>query len=180
MAGELVAAGDTNVEQLESFLDLLEGAGWYSAGSYDPDREISAIFFREENGFTLDPTTTAKRLGIVDDAGNLLPGYGAQTDEETGRLIVGYDGPGDEKFLDFLDELRDHGQELAEIQTTLGELDRVADIIGPEAVTIALHPTGAEDSRMTDPALRIAIQRYQNSKSKKHPHQPKESSSTKL
>jgi len=53
----------------------------------------------------------------------------------------------------------------------------VAEIIGPEAVTIALHPTGAEDSRMTDPALRIAIQRHQNSKKKKHSHRPEEGQS---
>jgi hypothetical protein len=169
---------EVNVELArQEMLDhLLVEQGWLLEIGYTTGDVIIADFTQEDGEYTLDSQATLERLSMVSD--DKSPNEGLHSVIKIdGKTTVRYMGANDEKFQVFIEELLKHGHELAEIQTALGELERVADIIGPEAVTIALHPTGGEDSRMTDPALRIAIQRHQNSKKKKHPYQPEEGSS---
>lgn len=156
MKNELVTGSDADIEPLEQFENYVGATGWSVGGKYIPGGEVNVDFYRKENSFTFDPKTTAERLGLTDDKGNIIPGYKVDKDEETGQLVIGYDGTDDERFRDFAETLLDHGRELTEIQTAFINLREIARKIGPEAVTLTLYSINDAET-LADPRLQASI-----------------------
>jgi hypothetical protein len=114
--GSPVDGGGFEDDAYMATLRRLEEAGWSSAGGFS-DSEINAGFYRADGKLPVGLVEAVDRLGIVDEQGLLLPGFELETDENTGGLVIGYEGDRDEKFDQLIDSLVTWGEELEERQT---------------------------------------------------------------
>lgn len=116
--GKLIAVLDEleiqdGPEDYMEYLSVLDRVGWFSAGSDSPGvLPVKIGISRDEGHGDISASDLTARLGLIDDSGELRPGYTTETDENTGNTVLEYEGPDDPQFRKVLEELVSLGQEI--------------------------------------------------------------------
>jgi len=154
---------DIEEARREMYQELLDQSGWRFIQDQSP-QGLFKVFWRHEGHYRLSPDETAICLGIpmsaVDEfrsqAGESSDGsqdfvHKIHTDPTSGQVSIGFDGPADESYYNFLNRVIELGKDLNEQQEDeLGETDtRIArqislsDSYRSEAADILLIPNNA-------------------------------------
>jgi len=87
------------------YLNGLDEAGWFSGGGWGDGLPVQIGIMRQEGRGNLGLEAAIDQLGLqAEDGDRLLPGYDAKIDEETGLLALGYEGPADARYEQFLQD----------------------------------------------------------------------------
>lgn len=117
---------DIEDARFEMHIDLIERAGWLSAGGHSGGTRDEG-YYRQNGRYMLSPGETAIRLGLIDDNGVQVSGYDAydprttqverfgydvETDSTTGEVVITYSGTDDERYKRFFNDLLTLGHDL--------------------------------------------------------------------
>ena len=97
----------------EKFFQRLEATGWVAAGTFRPKGMNRVRFFREEGSIAESLGDLANRLKIFDEKNRLLPGFKLDVFPQDGKPFISYEGPADERYYQFIEDLIGVGQSLA-------------------------------------------------------------------
>lgn len=92
-------------------LERLEETGWESTGSIGAT-SVGASFYRQQDKLGAGTVETLARLNLLDGQGLQVPGFGVDFDDETDSAVISYDGPRDERFDSFIDDLTVWGEDI--------------------------------------------------------------------
>lgn len=106
--GGIGAEADDPAMQL---IRRLEDAGWATGGGIGP-QGVNAGFYRREDKLDIGFVEATQKLSILGEDGTVLPGFNVSNDEDTGQVVIGYEGPLDERFDALIEAMVGWGQEL--------------------------------------------------------------------